>query len=873
MFFALALPCVASAQDQPPLARQPALTQSWTSDENLRLLEVRLDNFVLTQSLSAYAKGRQVFLPLKELARLLDLAVEVIPEQGSANGFIVREERSFYLHAGSGTVVLAGTSQSFNPALVELAPDDIYVEAGLLQSWLPASFDIDLSNLSMKVTPTEPLPLQQRMGRQRHGALLGAVTATKDPGYPRYSQPYRLWEAPSIDQTVGVDLRRQNDVSYRDVYSSTFLAGDLLGMEASAYVGASEQQGTQGRMTLARYDPDGGLLGWAGARQVALGAIQLPGVTNVARTGMLTNGAVVSSYELARPTMLDSQSLGGDLPPSWDVELYLNDVLIGYQQSGADRRYQFNDIPLSLGANDLRLVFHGPQGQVREERRNFLIEDTIVKPGAFFYRVGTQQDAPGKARSLLQFDLGLAPRLTGAGGLTRVSVLGLEQNYSNAGLRWQVGPFFLTGDAAAQDGGGASNDLGAKVRIGGLGLSVNLTTLRNFTSEVFLPSTDPIVSRSRLRLDGVLPLGGAVRLPMALDSRRDTLASGQQTSETNARVSAYFLGIWATNQLRWVDAGGLASTDGLLVLGRGFGSFRLNVQAGYTVRPESGWTSTVVSVGYPVANGYYSTAGVARTYASASTAQETRYSLGLSKLVGAYGYSVGVSHSSSGELALKAELTVAFGREPRQARWVSDAFPMADTGSVSARVFVDKNRNGVMDADEEPIKGAALTVDGGRRDVRTNEDGIAYMRRLPVRTNVNVGLDADSLEDSQLTPQAPGYRIVPRPGGGAQLEFPVLLTSEIDGTVYRMEAGRRRGTSGLRVDLVDAAGVVKASAKTAPDGFYILNAVPPGDYGLRIAPEQLLQYQLKESSPTRVKVNADGSFVNGVDLVLEPLRP
>jgi hypothetical protein len=52
----------------------------------------------------------------------------------------------------------------------------------------------------------------------------------------------------------------------------------------------------------------------------------------------------------------------------------------------------------------------------------------------------------------------------------------------------------------------------------------------------------------------------------------------------------------------------------------------------------------------------------------------------------------------------------------------------------------------------------------------------------------------------------PGVRIVPRPGKVSQLEFPVIVTGEVDGTTYLIVNGPRRGIGDLELELVDRDG-------------------------------------------------------------------
>lgn len=833
------------------------------SDANLLLLEVRLERHVLSDSLTAYQKGRHVLVPLGEMAKLLTIAIRTQPQDGTASGFVLREERTFHLNAGERIAVVADKKESVDAGLLEVHADDIYVASSLFARWLPVDLEIDLSALSLRVKPREPLPLQQRLERERRGASARAGLY-EDPGYPLRESSYRLLDTPSIDQTFALNMRRSRGQSASEGSYTAFLAGDLLGMESALFLSAGgESPGQRFRATLGRNDPGGRLLGPLGARSYAFGSIAVPGFANVARTSPTGNGLRVSNRPLIQPLSFDRHTLQGDLPPGWDVELYFNDALIGFQRSRPDGKYVFADLPLVYGLNEFRLVFHGPLGQLRVERQSFIFEESLVSPGQFLYHFAQHRDLAGNPRAAAQFDLGLARRLSASAGLSQLTVGGVERRYSNLGLRAAWQSLFLHGDLVHSEDGGSLAELGGRLRLGGFTLGLRRAAPREFTSEFFLPSTDPVRTRDALRLDGIVPLGGLLRLPLALELRRDRLQSGLENTEATGRISAYFHGTAVTNQLRWQSIGGIASADGGLQMSRRVGAVGLRGLLNYGLRPENELTGVALSGDRSLGQGYLLNLGVNRELRM----RETRYTAGLNKTLGSYGLGITATYSTLGEVALLGQLFVAMGREPREPRWVPDALPMADTGAISARVFVDKNMNGVMDGNDEPVKGAAFLVNGGRHPARTDAAGIAYLSRLPVRQYVDVGIDSASLEDPQWVAQPKGLRLVPRPGQAATLEFPVILTSEIDGTVHVREKGRFRPLAGITLELLDSQRNVVNRAQTASDGFYVVQFVPPGNYLLRISPEELKKLGFSDTGTRVLQVKPTGEFLNGVDMI------
>ena len=131
-----------------------------------------------------------------------------------------------------------------------------------------------------------------------------------------------------------------------------------------------------------------------------------------ARQPDTATASLVSNRPLDQPTSFDRHTFRGDLPPGWDVTLYYNDALVGYQTPRADGQYAFDDLPLSFGPNEFRLVFNGPLGQVRVERQSFLLDQSVIAPGEIFYSLAQQRADNGDERTVAQVDYGLTRTLS-----------------------------------------------------------------------------------------------------------------------------------------------------------------------------------------------------------------------------------------------------------------------------------------------------------------------------------------------------------------------------------------------------------------------------------------------------------------------------
>jgi hypothetical protein len=877
----LSLPTAARAAQEPPagslIVERP--------EADVLLLALRLDRSILAEALPTYQEGGSVLVPLGEVCRLLGLGITVDVGRGLASGFFIDEGRLFALDVVSRTVIAEGKPRRFDPARIEVHQDDIYVDAALLSEWLPLHLGVDLYGSTITVRPAEKLPAQLRLERESKLASSRAGQRLTASAYPQLELPYRLFDGPFIDQTLGFTRQPSpQGGSQNTLQSSTYATGDLLFMEASAYVLATDHGVSDLRLSLSRKDPDGKLLGFLGAREVTVGDVLHPGLDLIA----LPNsgpGLAISNVPLQLPTQFDRQSFRGELPPGWEVELYRGQDLLAYARSRPDGLYEFLDVPLLFGLNLFRLELYGPQGQHRTETRRLNVGDTLTPQGKIYYRlVGNDpsyglfgQGQEAKARSSLDVSAGLTGNLSVSASLASVDLADRRHTYGKAGLRAFWGFLFANVDAVVDTGGGSAWQGTLQSRLGGFGLQLQHAELDHFVSEVF-PSPldsplDPLRSRTTIRLDTTVPETFLPPLPVLVEIQQDRLESGQQVDQLIGRVSAFRRGLSVANQVGWTVSSGSSpasptSAYGQLLVSKFLQTFALRGELDYDIEPTRAVTSVALTAETRVVPGLLLSSGITRTILPL----QTQYQVGVSKLVGAFGYGVTADYSTPGGVGVSILLSVGIGRDARNGNWHTQARPLAGSGAVSGRAFLDLNGNGLMDAGEKPIAGAGFLLGGAGNLARTNDAGEAFLPNLAPYQGLDVALAASTLEDPFWKPALEGVRIVPRPGKTAVVDFPVVISGEITGTVYLKRDGKNRQASGVELELVDHHGVVVKRVTSAFDGFYDITEIRPGGYTLSVTAEHVRRLRVVARS-REVEMVPSGTVLDGVDFILEVREP
>ena len=852
--------------------QKAATIENWTPrNSDLRILEVRVAQYKLDDVIAAYQYEDIVLLPLGALAEMLDLAISVQP--GSAQGFIIREDWTFILDTTRSEVILQGTPEKYDRLLIRELDDDIYVESALLSRWLLMTFDIDLFSSRMTISSKEKLPFIKRLEREERIAKSLARLNVKKQVYPKHYEQYKDWSVPFVDQNLQLGIQKnQNGETNATYQSTTYATADLLKHEASGFLSINDQDKIDDvRVTFGRTDHEGELLGFMKARKYSFGHVSEPRLGLITTSGSQEPGVSVSNYPIGIQTEYDRHRFRGDLLPGWEVELYQNNALIGYQQTPVEGQYDFPDIPLLFGTNNFRLVFYGPQGQVREETQTFELSQSLTKKGEHYYRATATQDEIEGSRTTAQYDYGINKNISSSFALASIpldEVLERNQHtYLKAGLRGFWSAFLGSIDFIDDSAGGSAIDLSLQTRAGNTVFGFEEILLNKYFSEEFRPSDTELTQRTTFRIDTAIPPSFLPRIPVSLQFKQDEFADGGNRQEITNQISTNVRGFAISNLLTKQTITGQESlSNGTLQVSTNIERLRLRGSLSYELEPASELTNLALTVDPGEYENYRLSFGI-----NHSLSQDlTEYSVTANKLTGKYNLSFGVRANSNNEINLNLGLSIGIGYEPRRNQWESNARTVANQGSVSARVFIDSDQDGIFGENDAPLQDVGFRLNGGYSQDVTDEDGIVFMTGLFAHEPTNVVISPETLIDPLWTPALDGIQVVPRPGKAILLDFPIFMSGEVDGTVYLSKDGREFGVGKVTVELVDNNNRVIKTTETAYDGFYVLEKVPVGSYRLRVSNNQLEKLGLRAESEETITINLENVFINGIDFTLLP---
>lgn len=816
------------------------------SEDDALLLELHSGQYKLGETLRGYQTPKGVCVDFGDLIQAMDLPIRLDRKSRRATGWIFAEDERFTLDRDKNTVQIVNTEAPVAPGAVTDTPEGWCLDTAALSGWFGVTFRPDLGNLVLNLETSRKLPFLEAIERRSRAARLRSGAGEFDLSkLPRVETPYRAWRTPSVDVTVRASWQQAASFATRQIGWEALASGELLHTSYQARL-ASNDSGLPGsfRLQVYRRDPAGQLLGPLQATAVAAGDVETP-------AGVLTGQSAVGRgvFVTNRPAMMPSRfgrtSLRGELPNGWDAELYRNGELLAFQASRPDGRYEFPDVPLLFGDNNLEVVLYGPQGQIRREASQLPVGMGAIPAGKTWYWAGALETK----RDLIEFGHRVVDPQTGwrwgvgvERGIDKRTSAGLElqslvlggrrETYIEANVRRAVGPMLVQLSGAQQLGRGRAFTAEALGKVGGVHIRGKALWIDGgFQSELIEPNQS---REFGLDLSSSFKLGSrSVPVQAALSQKvgRD----GTKVNEWYTRLSINMRRLALTGVLSGHhESGPLASRDQngmrLAVIGNTTVG-RVRLRGGAQVR-LSGPVRGLEKLDATAETRMGPTTDLRLAVEHDVKSDLTTAKLGLNKDFKRFSLQGEARINSRRNFGLGLTLGFSMGPDPVDGGWRLSRDKLARDGEAAITVFRDENGDGLRQAGEEGIAGVGIEAGFRHADRTTSANGRTIIDGLTPFAPVLIGIDKGSLPDPLLQPKGPGMVVVPRPGVHSEILLALAPTGEVEGTLVNPDGQPRAGAT---IELIDASGAELARTLSEFDGYFLFDLVPYGRYRLRIA--------------------------------------
>lgn len=840
----------------------------------------------LSEGVFALERDGIYYLPVKTLSSLFEFAIEPNSSKNVIRGHVISEDRTFSIDLDSKKIGYKSRKTDILPiAFVDpdSVSDDIYVASTVLEEVWPVQFDVNFSALALGVVTEEKLPFQlaierkQRQRGLRERQKNQAVSGTSIDDLPFSGTPYQLLGKPSVDVDVeaGFDAR-VDSAEYRTSISGVqdlgFASADFSGTFSHVNGNFNKPENIRLRFRRQNIYPNALPLD---LEDVQWGDVRLDN-RDLISFGSSGRGLIFTNDTNSFETEFDQITVDGVARAGWETELYINDQLIDFGVVDESGEYRFEDVIVTFGRNEVKVILYGPQGQIEERVESYFYQSNLAAKGKFVYSGGIV-DAE---RDLIEIDprpdtrpQGLAANFYGAYGLgsrltafasastiqdederSTGSIEERARNYITAGLIASYGKTLAQLELYKDVSGGEAVDLRALSDFKGFKINSRISAFSNFES----PDARRGDFRQTLEYDfNVRKTFNTNFGSLGFDVGTDG-AERENGTSIRQYTSRQSLGIGGTrithNTLTSLSNGSHTLTNGRLSSTTRQGNWRFRNFFNYNIFPELEGTNVGIDARYGSSRKLSYGFDAQKDFQTQEATVGFQITKDFKKFLGSFE----TDWSSRFGTSFVLRASTGIGPYGDDGDYITRSEPFRNAGPVEAFVYLDRDYDGVFGEGDEPIEGSQLQIGPAISRDETDEDGHFKALTTSVGVKQAVKVLERSIDDPYVVSASEGIAVYPRPGVSQYVELPLIETGAVDGTVYN---SGKQPFGGLDIQIMNADAEIVQTSRTGVDGYFTFERIPPDSYTIRAAPETGVDLPFKF-----VDLTPDNLFQFGIDI-------
>ncbi len=826
------------------------------------VLVVTVEGTRLSEGLFALERNGVYYLPVRALANLFDFRIDPDSTKSAIKGAVLSKEDRFSIDLEAKKISYKSAKTDLMPiAYIDpsLTSDDMYIASDALEEIWPVQFDVDFSALVLRVASEKKLPFQlalerkQRQENLRRRQETAVVSKTDIESLPFSGAPYQLLGKPSIDLDVeaGYD-GRIDGAEYR---ASIFGVQDLGFASADFSTTYTHLDGRLGkpenfRLRFSRQNIYPNALP-LDLEDVQWGDVRLNN-RDLISFGSSGRGLIFTNDTNNFETEFDEITVDGVARAGWETELYINDQLIDFGVVDDSGEYRFEDVIVTFGQNEVKVILFGPQGQIEERVENYFYQSNLASKGKFIYSGGVVE----AERDLIEIDprdnsrpQGLAANFYGAYGLASrltafasVSTIkddddlasgGIEEvarNYLTAGLVGSYGKTLAQLELYKDVDGGEAVDLRTISDFKGFKLNSRVSAFNNFESPDARRGGQRQTLEYEFNVRKTVNTGfGSLGFDVGTQGQeRDNDTS---TRQYTSRQSVGIGGARITHSTRTnLSNNSHTLTNARLASTIREGNWRFRNFFNYNIFPNLEGTTIGTDVRYGTSTDFSYGLSAQRNFNVDETTIGFQITKDFEKFLGSF--ETDWSNISGTTFLFRA--STGLGPYGEDESYIARSEPFRNAGPINAFVYLDKDYDGEFSEGDEPVEGTKLQLGPRLSREETDADGLFTELTTSVGSKQAVRVLEKSIDDPYIVSATDGIAVYPRPGVAQYVELALVETGAIDGTLFG-ENGTPFG--GLDLQIMNADAEIVQTSRTASDGYFSFERIPPNSYTIRAAPE------------------------------------
>ncbi len=826
-------------------------------------------------------ENAEVLFSFNDIIDALELPITLNAQTGIAQGWYIREHKKFWMDVGAGVVETDLGSFRLSSKF-KIENGDVLMPLSEFAPWFDFDLRADVSSLEVFIASAQELPIEERLKRSKRDI---GKNAREPAVLPRGGEEYQLVDAPLVDVLTNSTYNRSGSGGGSDRRKSNMsinASGDLAYGTFSTQIQLNnEDKVTNIRANYKQESLDPDLLGSLKARSFEVGDVlstRLPLGSNVGQEF----GVRVTNVDPLRATTNPSTSISGVTFPGWDVELYRENQIVGFQTVGQDGFYLFNNVDLFHADNAFRIVFYGRQGEVREEEifvpvdikrlseTGGVYDVSLTLDGKQTYKkqTGSKDDDEGALNVAAFYEVPIKDGTAVSAGFKSRQIDGDRRSVLYGGLSTTVSQTLLNADIAMDDQGKLSAELVARRELGKHEFYNTLAWVgENFEAGGGLQKNAGSF-QERFRAVGPLPfmIGSRPRYSVNMNytNKTDGVKSVLSSVGFNTALKKFNLNeqinYFTSSSLEEDQISSLTSLSGV------YGSNRLRLISDYEIKPDPNLRRVVASLTRNLNPDLEVKFELERRIDPALTESlaQLNWQAGFARI------SPSVRYNSENDFFAGLSTRFGLAYEKQKGRVRSFDQTVSHSGGASAFVFLDENGDGEFNEGEQGLQNVMVRAlqNGGRK--KTDENGIALFTNMRELLLTDIFVDEDSLEDPYWIPGFKGVSILPREGYVAQVQFPIHIAGEIDGVIYAKKPdGSSVPLRNVPVRLYDEKGVSVQTVVSDITGFYLFTRVAPGRYLMLVDEKAGVNGGFLRPKPQQIEIGYEGTVIYGQNIYVD----
>ncbi len=794
----------------------------------------------------------ELYLPCLALCKNLSIYTEASARLDTISGYMADRTKTFTLNFSSNVFSYLDREVIATPRDYLFSYGDVFISARIYNELFGFSMKLDFRSLIVRLQSDSELPIVKILKQQKLRENLKSLRSEVKVDTV-IQRDFHLFRGGVLDWNLRFAQASNTapNAQFRGALGTELMGGELVIRSALTTDTKPELRNQSFRW---RYVNDQSQL----ISQVNAGFIGVP-LNSQVTTPLIGMG--ISNTPVGFRSSYGSMMLQRTTEPGWEVEVFVNNVLVGYTTADANGDVQI-EIPLMYGSTEIQIRYYGPWGEEEIEEQTLVIPFVFVPQGKLEYQVfsGVTADSSNHAFSYARVAYGLNRRTTLFVGheffdrntvsrtmpFAAASVVlseGMLMNYQFVNEAYQSGSllwrsqkgFFLEGRAKLyQETQDAELNNNLKEYVANANLPFSIGKTRWMTRAQFrqleLPKTinrfvEATFSSFYRRFNGGATLGGSF-------------------GNSNMLYSA----VNASMQLpkQWLLQTGMQYA----ISNRDLTDLRFMVQKRFKRRVVVNLSATGLN-------------------------DPRRASVNLNVFfdLGWMGFSGEASHSDGtwkGSQNFNGSTLISHSPNPLQTNTRSTM----GRGAIDAMVYLDINHNGEKDANEPVLKGISVSMNRGIEALLDNDSIFRFVALEPYTRHLLTVSESGLQQISWRLPYTT-VGVYADPNSVKRIFIPVVPMGEIEGRVTKIdEFGKSSPAGRIPMVITDASGVIAGRANTDASGYYNYAELKPGSYTVSPDPDAMARARLSTTRERVVSIvpMAEGDYQQGIDFVVSPPR-